>query len=194
MSIDTRPTAWCEVIGMIEWFNRECFMRYTVVLEKEADGGYVASGPALPGCVSQGDTRPEARRISVKRLSCTLKIAAMPAIRCRPRRARNLLRSKPPDGKDGDGQASYGSFGRDARAGDTKTDAQGRFHFNAVKGAPICEFFASPEARCASRSQRAADARRSGNVSHGGRCLRQRHGGRCRRQARAGSIAFAGIP
>lgn len=35
-------------------------MRYTVVLEREQDGGYVASVPALPGCVSQGDTRPEA--------------------------------------------------------------------------------------------------------------------------------------
>jgi predicted RNase H-like HicB family nuclease len=32
-------------------------MRYTVVLERESDGGYVASVPALPGCVTQGDTR-----------------------------------------------------------------------------------------------------------------------------------------
>jgi predicted RNase H-like HicB family nuclease len=35
-------------------------MRYTVVLEREDDGEYVASVPALPGCVSQGDTRSEA--------------------------------------------------------------------------------------------------------------------------------------
>jgi len=35
-------------------------MRYTVVLEQEPDGGYVVSVPALPGCVSQGDTRDEA--------------------------------------------------------------------------------------------------------------------------------------
>jgi len=35
-------------------------MRYTVVLQKEADGGYVASVPALPGCVSQGDDRVDA--------------------------------------------------------------------------------------------------------------------------------------
>ena len=35
-------------------------MRYTVVLEQESDGGYVASVPALPGCVSQGDSRAEA--------------------------------------------------------------------------------------------------------------------------------------
>ena len=35
-------------------------MRYTVILEQESDGGFVASVPALPGCVSQGDTRDEA--------------------------------------------------------------------------------------------------------------------------------------
>ena len=34
-------------------------MKYTVVLEREADGGYVASVPVLPGCVSQGDSREE---------------------------------------------------------------------------------------------------------------------------------------
>ena len=35
-------------------------MGYTVILEQEPDGGYVASVPVLPGCVSQGDTRDEA--------------------------------------------------------------------------------------------------------------------------------------
>ena len=34
-------------------------MKYTVVLEQDADGGYVATVPTLPGCVSQGDTRTE---------------------------------------------------------------------------------------------------------------------------------------
>ncbi len=34
-------------------------MRYTVVLEQEQDGRYVASVPTLPGCVSQGDSRDE---------------------------------------------------------------------------------------------------------------------------------------
>jgi predicted RNase H-like HicB family nuclease len=37
-------------------------MRYTVILEQEPDGGYVATVPALPGCVSQGDTRDEAMK------------------------------------------------------------------------------------------------------------------------------------
>ncbi len=35
-------------------------MKYTVVLERESDGGYVVSVPVLPGCISQGDTRQEA--------------------------------------------------------------------------------------------------------------------------------------
>jgi predicted RNase H-like HicB family nuclease len=35
-------------------------MCYTVVLERESDGGFVATVPALPGCVSQGNTRNEA--------------------------------------------------------------------------------------------------------------------------------------
>ncbi len=37
-------------------------MKYTVVLQREDDGGYVVTVPALPGCVSQGDTRQEALR------------------------------------------------------------------------------------------------------------------------------------
>jgi predicted RNase H-like HicB family nuclease len=35
-------------------------MRYTVVLEQNPEEGYVAVVPALPGCVSQGDTREQA--------------------------------------------------------------------------------------------------------------------------------------
>jgi predicted RNase H-like HicB family nuclease len=35
-------------------------VRYTVVLEREEDGGFVVSVPALPRCVGQGDTREEA--------------------------------------------------------------------------------------------------------------------------------------
>ena len=35
-------------------------MGYTVILERESDGGFVAIVPALPGCVTQGDTRDEA--------------------------------------------------------------------------------------------------------------------------------------
>ena len=34
--------------------------RYTVILEREEDGGYHASCPALKGCHTQGDTLDEA--------------------------------------------------------------------------------------------------------------------------------------
>ena len=34
-------------------------MIYTVILQRESDGGYVAIVPAMPGCVSQGDIRAE---------------------------------------------------------------------------------------------------------------------------------------
>src|SRR5258708_4773949 len=39
---------------------QEIIVKYTVVLQRENDGGYVVSVPALPGCISQGDTREEA--------------------------------------------------------------------------------------------------------------------------------------
>ncbi len=35
-------------------------MRFTVVLEKDEDGIYVATVPSLPGCISDGGTVEEA--------------------------------------------------------------------------------------------------------------------------------------
>ena len=35
-------------------------MKYTVILEKGRESGYVAHCPVLKGCVSQGDTREAA--------------------------------------------------------------------------------------------------------------------------------------
>ena len=34
-------------------------MKYRVVLQQDEDGLYVATCPALPGCLSQGETRDE---------------------------------------------------------------------------------------------------------------------------------------
>jgi len=34
-------------------------MRYRVLIEQDEDGAFVAEVPALPGCVTQGDTRSE---------------------------------------------------------------------------------------------------------------------------------------
>ena len=35
-------------------------MKYTVIVEMGHESGYVASAPALKGCVSQGETKEEA--------------------------------------------------------------------------------------------------------------------------------------
>ncbi len=35
-------------------------MKYRVLIEQDEDGVYVAEVPALPGCISQGQTREEA--------------------------------------------------------------------------------------------------------------------------------------
>jgi predicted RNase H-like HicB family nuclease len=55
-----KKTCYVHAAEVSKRSNQENSMRYTVVLEREEDGGYVASVPALPGCVSQGDTRAEA--------------------------------------------------------------------------------------------------------------------------------------
>ena len=36
-------------------------MKYTVIIEKGRESGYVAYAPALKGCVSQGRTKAEAQ-------------------------------------------------------------------------------------------------------------------------------------
>ena len=35
-------------------------MKLSIVLEPSNEGGYTATVPALPGCISEGDTREEA--------------------------------------------------------------------------------------------------------------------------------------
>jgi predicted RNase H-like HicB family nuclease len=37
-------------------------MNLRIVLERSDEGGYTALVPALPGCISEGDTREEALR------------------------------------------------------------------------------------------------------------------------------------
>ena len=37
-------------------------MKYTVIIEKGRESGYVSYAPALKGCVSQGRTKAEAQR------------------------------------------------------------------------------------------------------------------------------------
>lgn len=40
--------------------SRTVIRSYSVVLEPDSDGGYVAVVPAFPGCYSQGETAEEA--------------------------------------------------------------------------------------------------------------------------------------
>ncbi|NJF24288.1 type II toxin-antitoxin system HicB family antitoxin [Thermococcus sp. Bubb.Bath] len=37
-------------------------MKFRVIIEPQPEGGYVAYVPALPGCVSQGETKEEVLR------------------------------------------------------------------------------------------------------------------------------------
>lgn len=38
-------------------------LKYTVIFEPAEEGGYVVTVPALPGCISEGDTFEEAVRM-----------------------------------------------------------------------------------------------------------------------------------
>ena len=40
--------------------DKEAAMKLQVVLEPSEEGGFTASVPSLPGCISEGDTREDA--------------------------------------------------------------------------------------------------------------------------------------
>jgi predicted RNase H-like HicB family nuclease len=44
--------------------KRELIYKYTVLFESAEEGGYVVHVPALPGCVTEGDTLEEAREMA----------------------------------------------------------------------------------------------------------------------------------
>jgi len=43
---------------------------YTVVLRREPEGSYTVLVPALPGCVTYGETVPEALRMAEEAIGC----------------------------------------------------------------------------------------------------------------------------
>ncbi len=54
-------------LSITVWYNTvmkkslsKKILKYTVIFEPAEEGGYVVSVPALPGCISQGDTFEEA--------------------------------------------------------------------------------------------------------------------------------------
>ena len=59
---------------------------YAVVIEplsEEDGGGYLASVPDLPGCMSDGETREEAARNVGDAIACWIEEAWRPGRRCR---------------------------------------------------------------------------------------------------------------
>ncbi len=47
-------------------------LRYTAVFEQSEDGGYTVHFPALPGCITEGDTLEDARRAAAEALQVYL--------------------------------------------------------------------------------------------------------------------------
>jgi len=43
---------------------------FTVLFEPASEGGYTVVVPALPGCVTEGDTLDEARKMAVDAIKC----------------------------------------------------------------------------------------------------------------------------
>lgn len=46
--------------------------RYTVLLDRNEDGGYTVTVPALPGCVTEGDTIAESLENAREAIECYL--------------------------------------------------------------------------------------------------------------------------
>jgi len=44
--------------------KKELVLDYTVVFEPQPEGGYTVVVPALPGCVTEGDSLKEARKMA----------------------------------------------------------------------------------------------------------------------------------
>lgn len=49
-------------------------LKYTVIFEPAEEGGYVISVPALPGCITQGDTFEEAVEMAQDAISLYLSV------------------------------------------------------------------------------------------------------------------------
>ncbi len=62
-------------------------MRYTVLLVRDRDGGYVVRVPALPGCVTEGDDLPTSldnAREAILAYVESLELEGLPAPEDRP--------------------------------------------------------------------------------------------------------------
>lgn len=57
----TRTTSYAQAFMGSMGLHRHMKRTFTVVLEKDTDGGFIAHVAELPGCHSQGDTLEEVR-------------------------------------------------------------------------------------------------------------------------------------
>ena len=67
-------------------------LRFTVVFEQAEEGGFIARVPALPGCVTQGETLEEAERMvrdAIKGYCASLRKHSQPT----PRDLREVVES-----------------------------------------------------------------------------------------------------
>lgn len=49
---------------------KKVIRKFTVIFEKAKDGGYIINVPALPGCMSQGETFEEAEEMIKDAIEC----------------------------------------------------------------------------------------------------------------------------
>jgi predicted RNase H-like HicB family nuclease len=59
-------------------------MKFKVRIERDEDGWYVATVPALPGCISQGKTEAEARKNTKEAIKLHLSSLAEEGLPIRP--------------------------------------------------------------------------------------------------------------
>jgi predicted RNase H-like HicB family nuclease len=59
-------------------------MDFRIFLEKDEDGWYIATVPALPGCISQGKTEEDAKRNIAEAIELHLKAMARDGIPLTP--------------------------------------------------------------------------------------------------------------
>lgn len=55
----------------------ENVLKYDVVFEEQPDGGYTVTVPALPGCISEGDTLEDAKANIAEAITAYLESMAM---------------------------------------------------------------------------------------------------------------------
>jgi len=64
--------------GELDCFMPETHLRYTVLMEKNEDGGYTVTVPLLPGCIREGSNWEEALRHIEEAIAGHIEVAGKP--------------------------------------------------------------------------------------------------------------------